>query len=341
MIEAALIAIERLLPEECPECKEEFTTARETVPSLQCSGCSQGFHQECFVALTGSETLAKFPGSMHWLCNHCAPNYTLVTSVGPEGASKPRSKRYITQTQLIQSQNQENNSGNDNQNQGRPNESVPMIENQVDCPLLLKNECPFGLSGKKGGTCQFLHRQRCSKYMKWGDKHIRGCKEKNCPKLHPELCVRSLALECLDRNCAAKLHTRKCKRHTNKPPTSWNSGQNRAGSSNRPQGSKPNNRWPSHDQNYPNSKQSRNNSQTSRPPYHTGSHRQQQPPPPVWQGHTEEQSFPNMTVQPQLEAILQTIFKQQQELTRSALKEVVSQLGAGGPRGSCHMHSSC
>ena len=94
----------------------------------------------------------------------------------------PRNKRNVDQSVPSQSENQINNVDRNNQILLRQNESNNMvIENQADCELLLKNECPFGLSGKRGGVCQYRHRQRCPKYMKWGDKHIRGCKDKKLP----------------------------------------------------------------------------------------------------------------------------------------------------------------
>ena len=83
---------------------------------------------------------------------------------------------------------------------------------EKNCPLLIKGECPHGISGKKSGGCKFRHRSRCFKYMKWCDKHSNGCKQLQCSKLHPDLCVRSLALECFDKKCQAKLHTKMCKR---------------------------------------------------------------------------------------------------------------------------------
>ena len=81
-----------------------------------------------------------------------------------------------------------------------------------DCPLLVRNECPHGQSGKRNGQCQYRHRPRCSKYMKWGDKAANGCKKVPCDKLHPLLCPRSLDLKCLEKSCDVKLHTSKCRR---------------------------------------------------------------------------------------------------------------------------------
>ena len=63
-------------------------------------------------------------------------------------------------------------------------------------------------------------------------------------------------------------------------------------------------------------------------------HPQQQPR--VWQ----DQGFPNQTVQPQLEAIMEAIFKQQQELTRITMQEIASKFGNNGIGTGSHHPSS-
>ena len=55
-------------------------------------------------------------------------------------------------------------------------------------------------------SCLFLHRKRCSVFMKWGNKGERGCEKDPCDKLHPTVCQKSLDLECLDRD------VQRCKR---------------------------------------------------------------------------------------------------------------------------------
>ena len=199
LVEATLLAIERLLPDTCGECMEEYTVARDATPSLQCVGCLQGFHQDCLVALMGSDEVPKLPGKFMWLCSNCEPCYSLMTTMGPEGLSKPKSKRVVDSSPPVSQEppvTQSTSSGG-----GQETEEVTDTPtSEIDCPLLVIGECPHGLSGKKDGGCKFRHRQRCPKYMSWGDKHSKGCKDLQCPKVHPELCVRSLALECFDRN---------------------------------------------------------------------------------------------------------------------------------------------
>ena len=365
LIEATLLAIERLLPDTCSECEEEYTVARDIVPSLQCSGCQQGIHQECLAALLGSETVPKLPGKMLWLCNNCEPYYSLMTTTGPGGCAKPNSKRAvgvaIPNQQPIQT-TPIPPAPTEQVHSVTEDEETPVEEPVSDCPLLFKNECPHGLSGKKAGGCKFRHRVRCLKYMKWGDKHANGCKQSQCPKLHPELCVRSLALECFDKKCQAKLHTKRCRRspvtttsqgrtfgHT-KPQHGNNHGgassggysHGGAGSGGRKQGGGGS------------GGQHRGGPSTGR--NHSGSWNQIHQSDDVgqygqhcagnaWAGQVSDkegrQGFPNMTVQPQLEAFMQALMKQQQELTRITLKEITAQLGTCGVRGTCHSHSSC
>ena len=54
--------------------------------------------------------------------------------------------------------------------------------------------------------------------MKWGSKHANGCKDLSCPRVHPQLCLKSLDLKCLDKQCPVRLHASKCVRW--RPPNS-------------------------------------------------------------------------------------------------------------------------
>jgi hypothetical protein len=82
----------------------------------------------------------------------------------------------------------------------------------ADCQAYLRGECSHGISGKVNGNCDRLHRRRCNKYMKWGNKQEKGCTQAVCGKIHPLLCPKSLDMKCLDQSCSYKLHTLKCLR---------------------------------------------------------------------------------------------------------------------------------
>ena len=97
--------------------------------------------------------------------------------------------------------------------------------NVQDCELYLQGICP----GKTNGGCQRLHRKRCSKFMKWGNKGENGCKVVHCDRVHPTLCIRSLDLKCLVKDCSAKLHTFKCKRLPTPPEVTKGGGVHQQG----------------------------------------------------------------------------------------------------------------
>ena len=208
ILDALLVAIERLLPEQCDKCETEYTVGRESSPAIQCSGCQQGFHQECLEVLVGQADLPAFPGQLYWLCTHCAPRFSLMTVVGQDGKTeKPRSKRAVKEvvTEPLPAAQESETPENVTPVEQSTEEIVPPLP---DCPLLVRGDCPHGMSGKHNGVCKYQHRARCSTYMKWGDRVGKGCKKVPCEKLHPLVCPRSLDLKCLEKNCDVKLHTK-------------------------------------------------------------------------------------------------------------------------------------
>ena len=64
---AILVAIERLLPDMCGMCNQEYTVGRLAKPALQCGGCQQGFHEECLEAAFGSPSLPDLPGKLGYV----------------------------------------------------------------------------------------------------------------------------------------------------------------------------------------------------------------------------------------------------------------------------------
>ena len=189
------------------------------MPTIQCAGCQQGFHQECLDEMFGEADLSQFPGRLHWLCTECAPKFSLMTSVGVDGRTeKPRSKRVVrepvTEAPPVHQGPEAGDTDDDASNSAdtvaappappvEPSAAGPPLP---DCPLLVRGGCPHGMSGKKDGVCKYLHRARCSTYMKWGDKVDKGCKKVPCDKLHPLVCPRSLDLKSLEKNCDVKHH---------------------------------------------------------------------------------------------------------------------------------------
>ena len=76
------------------------------------------------------------------------------------------------------------------------NTSSKTTDKPAICPLLLKKECPYGISGK---DCPNYHPNWCFKYQSYGPE---GCRNKKCKFYHPKICENSLKIKvCLNKNC--------------------------------------------------------------------------------------------------------------------------------------------
>ena len=203
-------------------------------------------------------TLSTLHGTLTWLCQACAPNYRMMTVVVPGGIQRPVNRRLATrQVAAPPTQNSAPSSESVDEisdrlaaisvsnsesvtltpssqtNQQLPSQQVEQGQVQAgavsdthqgpvplseDCPLFLQGECPFGISGRKGGLCTAVHRKRCNKFLRWGTKSEKGCKEQACPNLHPSVCPASLDLLCVNQSCGYKLHIQRCKRKVSSEP---------------------------------------------------------------------------------------------------------------------------
>ena len=90
-----MVALERLLPEQCGKCTTEYMVDRETIPALQCSGCKQGFHQECLESILGTSAMPELPGQTYWLCETFTPRFSLMTAVGSDGTTASQEVREL------------------------------------------------------------------------------------------------------------------------------------------------------------------------------------------------------------------------------------------------------
>jgi hypothetical protein len=231
-----------LLPDECGSCHSIYTVGRVDKPTLQCAGCHQGIHEDCLKELLGegTATLSTLHGSLTWLCQTCSPNYRMMTVLLPGGGpQRPVSKRQQGRQPAVSptaapavdeiadrlaamsvTQGESNPNPTNVQENAGLEAGVTVTEDVTaapptqgeDCQLFIKGECPFGISGKKGGVCTAVHRKRCSRFMRWGSKVVKGCKEVSCANLHPSVCPASLGLLCTDQSCVFKVHVYKCKR---------------------------------------------------------------------------------------------------------------------------------
>ena len=89
---------------------------------------------------------------------------------------------------------------------------VKIIATKEDCSLHKTLDCPFGISGKKGGECTGAHRKICQKFFQWGGIHSSGCSDKACEKLHPLVCPNGRYRRCYNPQCKYKLHVKSCRR---------------------------------------------------------------------------------------------------------------------------------
>ena len=216
------VAVERLLPDECGGCRQIYSVNREAKPTLQCAGCYQGIHEDCLKEVLGeaSATLSTLHGSLTWLCHSCSPHYSMMTALGPDGVpNQPLRRKQTVALNTVDTQaanqnpagfidditermaamnvsNSHSVGGTPNIVSGSAQIQLPTVtEQKLDCPLFSRGECPYGISGKRGGVCKDLHRKRCTLFMRWGSKGEKGCKG-HCNKLHPQVCPSSLDLLC-------------------------------------------------------------------------------------------------------------------------------------------------
>ena len=232
---AVMVGLERLLPDECGSCSEEYIVGREESPALQCKGCLQGFHAPCLPP--GLPDLARVPGALYWLCPRCKDCYVLKTEVGgSEGPQRPEERRrgkcakphhrapppaglepQVEERVAVEGEAEleervEEVEERVEEVQGAGSQQQP-AQLQPDCAAYLAGECTFGISGRRGKeSCPRLHRKRCPTFMKWGDRGENGCQKSPCDKIHPTVCEQSLNLECLNQDCQARLHVQRCKR---------------------------------------------------------------------------------------------------------------------------------
>ena len=93
---------------------------------------------------------------------------------------------------------------------------VKIIATKEDCSLHKTLDCPFGISGKKGGECTGAHRKICKRFFQWGGIHRSGCNDKACEKLHPLVCPNGRYRKCFNPQCKYKLHVKSCRRTSKK-----------------------------------------------------------------------------------------------------------------------------
>ena len=192
-------------PTQCLSCNENYIPAAE-----QCAGnepkcylCQRPSHGVCY-----KEIVIKPELGVIFVCSECL-SVKAAKDLAAEINSKP-----------VDSGSSVHPTGpNGKEQKAPPPDEAKLIQDQEDCPLYLKRQCPHGLTGKReinGNPCPYKHRKRCKYYIQYGPT---GCRfGKTCMFLHPPLCQNSVKLKtCLNRNCE-EIHIKGTQRNTRNLP---------------------------------------------------------------------------------------------------------------------------
>ena len=198
-------------PTQCLSCRENYIPAAEQCASDEpkCYLCQRPSHGVCY-----QDIVIKPELGIIFVCTECisvkaARELTADLQKQGEHPSKKPVDDKLVQTVDKNEQNIEERVSED----GKTN------QDNEDCPLYLKHQCPHGLTGKReidGNPCPYKHRKRCKYYTEFGPT---GCRfGKKCHFLHPAFCQNSLKLKmCLNRNCQ-ELHIKGTQRNANNIP---------------------------------------------------------------------------------------------------------------------------
>ena len=202
-------------PSQCLSCKENYIPAAEqcTGDEPHCYLCQRPSHGLCY-----KETAIKPEIGVIFLCTECISIKAareLAADIQKQGANPINAKS--ANSEVDPNKPSELNLEAQLTEEEKP-EAKADQENE-DCPLYLKRQCPHGLTGKReinGFPCPYKHRRHCKYYTEYGPT---GCRfGKKCFFLHPALCQNSVKLKaCLNRNCQ-ELHIRGTQRYTRNIP---------------------------------------------------------------------------------------------------------------------------
>lgn len=230
--------LQNLFPDQCDICKLKFSVTLHEKPILSCARCGQGCHNQCILQLLGKteEDLNEEnqngaalinPNASLGLVYLCRPCQVDVVPVREEISRNPRSVQSTndaphssqslsqpvespqteegvaaggaessrsTENDVNQAAADAGNHSNNNQNQSD--------ETQI-CRFYVENRCKHGISGRKGGSCNFQHPKPCRKLLNDGTRGPRGCnKGTRCEYFHPKMCYRSLKERiCIKTDC--------------------------------------------------------------------------------------------------------------------------------------------
>ena len=94
------------------------------------------------------------------------------------------------------------NSSQESENESGSGDSQSFRGNQRMCSFFKQGTCRYGVSGRSGGMCKFIHRKVCDAYRLYGEAR-HGCRKGDrCEFWHPKLCYKSQdSRECFNESC--------------------------------------------------------------------------------------------------------------------------------------------
>lgn len=216
LISQILSFVKLTLPNLCLKCQTEYNPYLQSDRSamdVECFLCSIPAHRDC---VKGDNI--KTEEGIVFICHPCIqkkgkPDLVLVDDTEKPATAaessdefekverkkkrlskKKRDSKHRHPEQSQQSESEEEGPKNSSSDSDSDNEKKM-------CSFFKQGTCRYGISGRSGGTCKFIHRKVCNPYRLYGDTK-KGCRKKKCDYWHPPLCYKSVnSGECYKEKC--------------------------------------------------------------------------------------------------------------------------------------------
>ncbi len=200
----------------CLKCNANYSpySSSNSTSEVECFRCHRPGHQGCY---TDSQ-IDKEAGVVY-LCCECLSGERILPPVqlqpdhSKEPDNIPRPKDDTLSSGEPHAENPGNSKSGATDKEKKIHKDLEYDRSKVVCPLLLKQECPHGITGLTNGTCEHYHPTWCRKFMRNGPGGKRGCNRgDNCRYFHPSLCQNALVTKmCFNESCKL-IHIRGVKR---------------------------------------------------------------------------------------------------------------------------------
>ena len=215
----------------CLKCKEDFTpySAENTKREVTCFRCKRPGHLGCYADTQVDEEIGVV-----FLCSECLSSRSHPSSQQTEQKPPETAQTDVISNSAISEKSKEpaepasaseETPGNDLKSKEiKTPKDEDYDRTRPVCPLLLRQECPHGITGLTDGECQHYHPTWCKRYMRNGPEGTnggRGCKRgDSCRYFHTQLCQNGLVAKmCLNKECKL-MHIRGVQRiSSDKPPS--------------------------------------------------------------------------------------------------------------------------